>query len=125
MTSQAYEDRPKKIFKEMCSPDDLSNTVKVVSYFVRRNPTETPVSSKVFNPKPISYDKTLALSEAFAMIKGRMTTKSGKLRAPMDKLTPYEVDLIAGLLYHLRQEWISGEREVVLTWKEYFWLIGK
>lgn len=119
-----YERKAYLIWREMCSPDD-ERKPNVISYFHKRGNNETPVSSKVFTPKPISYDKTLALSEAFAMIKERMTTKQGKLRASLDKLTPYEVDMIAGLLYHLRQEWVSGEKEVVLTWKEYFWLIGK
>lgn len=119
MTSQAYEDRPKRIFKEMCSPDDEPNTVKVISFFCKRESNQPEVSGVVMKPPETRYELVCELNKVIALLEDKLFTKSRTLRKSMLDLKDYQIYDYAALMHYLEQAKNEGCKRVLISKREF------
>ena len=107
---------------------DLTHRDKdfVADYNKNKLPRGVNINGRVKEIPPQEYKASMQIKEAFSLVQELMVTKNKTLRKSMENLKPWEVNTLASLLHHLREEWSMGERgEVILTWAELFLLKPK
>ena len=130
MTSQAYEERSKGIWKTLCTNDEGdNNNHQVISYFCKRENNQPEVTGKVKIIPETNYDKTVDTDWAMCKMQDLLFTKKktkgvdGKrrritLRKTVEELSPWEQYNVSSLCHYLRQAHSEGCRKVVISWQE-------
>lgn len=114
-----YAFRADTLWREVISDDDICYP-KIISFFVKSG--NTLITGREVVPKQIEFVKEVCIKAEFQQMKALMTTKSGKLRASMQNLTPYQEYTLIALLNHLREAWSDNEETVFLSWQEFYLL---
>ncbi|MCP3685067.1 MAG: hypothetical protein GY861_20590 [bacterium] len=125
MTSQAYEDRSKGIWKTLCTNDEGDdNTHKVISYFCKREHHQPEVTGKVMSVPETHYNRKFNTLEAITLLEDKLFTvkrRGGKrrtLRKKMESLLPYEQYDYAALMMYLNQCYREQSKYCLLSSKE-------
>lgn len=123
MCNERYEERDGKLWKLMCTRDEGdNNSHKVMSYFVKKSHGQKfDITGKV---KVITtdYKKVVNLDWVLYQLKTVIYTKKGDLRKKFVDGPAYEHYNLASLLHYIDQATSEGTSNVILSWKEYFFL---
>ena len=130
MTSQAYEERSKGIWKTLCTNDEGdNNNHQVISYFCKRENNQPEVTGKVKQIPEIYYDKVVDLNLVMRKIQdytftkkktkdahGRMVRQT--LRKDCEAMKPWDVYTLSSLMQYARQGHMEGSKSLILSWQE-------
>ena len=103
-----YEERHKKLYKEVWSPDD-EKPAKVISYFVKRENAEVSVSGTVFKPPERQYKHVFNTSEARSLLNKKYRSQR------FWENNTYIVSVLSALECYIQQAEDGGYGKIILT----------